>query len=154
MANSIASQFKDWEEKKSSESLFICKEQMETEAEERTWVLIELTFFEGEKISESANIAASENRVDITRSVCCLMENVPLKSWRQYQKLRDCLQCCYRLEQPKPSNSSKAVNSNYLESDAVDCSSLHDFLNWGQILFLTPHSIHSLSEQQQLCLRV
>lgn len=80
MANSIASEFKDWEEKKSSDSLFICKEQMETETEERTRILIELTFFEGEKISESANIAASENRVDITRNVCCLMENVPLKT--------------------------------------------------------------------------
>lgn len=53
---------------------------METETGERTWVLIELTFFEGEKISESANIAGSENRVDITRNVCCLIENVPLKS--------------------------------------------------------------------------
>lgn len=53
---------------------------METEPEERTWILIELTFFEGEKISESANIAVSENRVDITKNVCCLIENVPLRT--------------------------------------------------------------------------
>lgn len=53
---------------------------METETEERTWILMELTFFEGEKISESANIAVTENRVDIIRNVCCLIENVPLKT--------------------------------------------------------------------------
>lgn len=53
---------------------------MEKETGERTWILMELTFFEGEKISESANIVVSENRVDITRNVCCLMENVPLKT--------------------------------------------------------------------------
>lgn len=59
---------------------------METETEERTWILIELTFFEGEKISESANIAVSENRLDITRNVCCLMENVPLKTQQTISK--------------------------------------------------------------------
>jgi len=53
---------------------------METETEERAWILIELTFFEREKISESENVAVSENRVDIMKNVCHLIENVPLKT--------------------------------------------------------------------------
>lgn len=59
---------------------------MEIESEERTWILIKLTFFEREKISESANIAVSENRVGITRNVCCLIENVPLKTQQTISK--------------------------------------------------------------------
>lgn len=56
MENLIVSYLKDLEEKKCSDSLFICKEQMEIEIEERAWILIELTFFKGEKISERAKI--------------------------------------------------------------------------------------------------
>lgn len=59
---------------------------MEIESEERTWIFIELTFFEREKISESANIAVSENRVGIRRNVCCLIENVPLKTQQTISK--------------------------------------------------------------------
>lgn len=80
MENLIVSQFKDLEEKKPSDSLFIYKEQMETATEERAWILIELIFFKREKISESENIAVSENRVNITKNVCCLIEKVPLKT--------------------------------------------------------------------------
>lgn len=80
MENLIVSSFKDLEEKKSSELLFIYKEQMETETEERAWILTELAFFKREKISESENIALSENRVNITKNTCFLIKNVPLKT--------------------------------------------------------------------------
>lgn len=80
MENLIVSSFKDLEEKKSSELLFIYKEQMETETEERAWILTELAFFKREKISESENIALSENRVNITKNACFLIKNVPLKT--------------------------------------------------------------------------
>lgn len=121
MENLIVSQFKDLEEKKSSDSLFICKEQTETETEERAQILIELTFFEREKISESENIAVSENRVDITKNVCCLIENVPLKT--QQTKSKAQVLSTDMTGTIQATHSFNTVNCKYMDLDAVDCSS-------------------------------